>query len=811
MTDALATIRVVDLSLGIAGPYCTKLFVDAGADVVKVEPPGGDPLRWYTAAGLDLGESATGDGAGVLFRYLNAGKRSIVGEPGDADVRELVAGADLVVDSGRLSTSEITALRAEHPQVVVLTVTPFGRTGPLAGPRRDRLHRAGGVRHARVPRPPRVPAGADGRTGMRVPRRGLRRRAGARRGAARPPHRGRRGHRRVDDRGHGDRGFDVRRHGESPRWASGDHDARPQLRDAVDRAGERRAGRIQHEHPADVPGVLHRSSSVRSCGDTEWANLGVRIVRIDEWQKIIDEQLPNHPVAEIVEQAAALRVPVTPVHNAATLPTNEHVVARGDAPRATTTVCSGPVRPTGSTTIPCPRHGARRGSASTRATSSRASVPCPTDPGADACGPPARRGQGAGPHVVVGGHVGHPRAGAAGRRGHPRRIDHAPRRDATHRRHVRCRALVGVRAHVRGGEHRQARHHARRSAPSAVASCCVRLVGWADVLVENFAPRVVENWGLDRRRRCLAINPGIVYMRHAGVRARRAVARARCVRADTGAGDGAGVDHRLSRRPAAHPARHRRSQRRDARRRSPCSSRWRERDRTGTGVFVEAPMVEAALNIAAQPVMEHSAYGYLMERMGNRSPRIAPQGLYACRGFEQWLALSVATDDQWRGAPRRARRSQVGTATHALDTLDGRLEHHDELDAELREWAIEQDLDDAVVLARSPRRPRRARLRPAHPVATPAPRGARAVRGGRPPRARAPSRRRGCRTGSPASTAGCTAPRRRSARTTTTCSRASSASPTTRSPSSRPTRIIGDRPTRPLTPPRPRIGVEVRQ
>ena len=74
--EVLRSLRVVDLSTGIAGGYATKLFADAGADVVKVEPAGGDPLRRHSASGADLGSE---DGA--LFRFLHAGKRSIVGEP----------------------------------------------------------------------------------------------------------------------------------------------------------------------------------------------------------------------------------------------------------------------------------------------------------------------------------------------------------------------------------------------------------------------------------------------------------------------------------------------------------------------------------------------------------------------------------------------------------------------------------------------------------------------------------------------------------------------------------------------------------
>ena len=67
--DQATAMRVVDLSTGIAGGYCAKLLADAGADVVKLEPPGGDPLRLRSASG-----SAVDPVAGApLFQYLHAG------------------------------------------------------------------------------------------------------------------------------------------------------------------------------------------------------------------------------------------------------------------------------------------------------------------------------------------------------------------------------------------------------------------------------------------------------------------------------------------------------------------------------------------------------------------------------------------------------------------------------------------------------------------------------------------------------------------------------------------------------------------
>lgn len=99
-TPPLSGFVVVDLSSGIAGGYCTKLLADAGADVVKVEAPEGDPLRRWSASGAGIrpGED------GALFAYLAGGKHSVVADPGDADdlrlVEDLLGSADAVVWSG---------------------------------------------------------------------------------------------------------------------------------------------------------------------------------------------------------------------------------------------------------------------------------------------------------------------------------------------------------------------------------------------------------------------------------------------------------------------------------------------------------------------------------------------------------------------------------------------------------------------------------------------------------------------------------------------------------------------------------------
>jgi len=122
-----------------------------------------------------------------------------------------------------------------------------------------------------------------------------------------------------------------------------------------------------------------------------------------------------------------------------------------------------------------------------------------------------------------------------------------------------------------------------------------------------------------------------------------------------------------------------------------------ERDATGAGSLLEVTMVEGALNAAAELVLEATAYGNLLERDGNRSPHVAPQGLYRGRGDETWLAISVATDEQWQGLV--AALGDPEWAVHdELASYAGRRARHDELDARLGDWSAARDVSEAAEL-----------------------------------------------------------------------------------------------------------------
>jgi crotonobetainyl-CoA:carnitine CoA-transferase CaiB-like acyl-CoA transferase len=126
----LQGLKVVDLSLFLPGPYLTMCLADHGAQVIKVEPPGGDPAR---EIGLADGPSS------VLFRNLNRGKQSIVLNLKDAADREallrLCEGADLFVESFRPGVVDrlgvgYEAVRSRNPRIVYCSISAFGQEGP---------------------------------------------------------------------------------------------------------------------------------------------------------------------------------------------------------------------------------------------------------------------------------------------------------------------------------------------------------------------------------------------------------------------------------------------------------------------------------------------------------------------------------------------------------------------------------------------------------------------------------------------------------------------------------------------------------
>lgn len=130
----LSGLKVLDLSQILAGPYCTRLLADAGAEVTKIEPPTGDPSRNLPAI---IGENHSG-----YFLWLNAGKRSVVADLRTEEGRDLVLAlaeeADVLVENMRPGSLNAKGLGYEqlkliNPGLVMCSISAFGGTGVFAG------------------------------------------------------------------------------------------------------------------------------------------------------------------------------------------------------------------------------------------------------------------------------------------------------------------------------------------------------------------------------------------------------------------------------------------------------------------------------------------------------------------------------------------------------------------------------------------------------------------------------------------------------------------------------------------------------
>ena len=127
---ALSGIRVIDLTRILAGPYCRLMLADMGAEVVKVEPPKGDPVR---------GQGAIREGLSWYFSQFNRNKKSIVldlySKEGKADLTLLLKSADVLVENyrpGVLAKMGFTSdfLEEINPMLICASVNGYGSTGP---------------------------------------------------------------------------------------------------------------------------------------------------------------------------------------------------------------------------------------------------------------------------------------------------------------------------------------------------------------------------------------------------------------------------------------------------------------------------------------------------------------------------------------------------------------------------------------------------------------------------------------------------------------------------------------------------------
>jgi len=686
VTGALAGLRVVELGTDITAPYCTKLLVDLGADVVKVEAPSGDPLRNWGASG-------------GLFEYLNAGKRGVTVDLDSADdvLRNLIARADMLVENLAPGSSsrwdwgiDNDSLRELNPNLVVVRISDYGQDGP----RYDRqstsltVQAASGWVSTREPDRPPVQAGA------RIPEyiaggyaalgalTALRIAAG--------------GTDRVVE-------VDVstfeallstlpypmlmaarlKSMGLPPNSKAG-----PML--GIVRAADGWIGIncLTGQHWLDVCAMV----GLPEFGEKQIAIMLGGPERDDFFAKA-QPFLDSMTVADLVELSQAMRIPAAPINDGASILDSPQYRDRGFFVQSSV----------------AGEHFSRPG-APFRFSKTPVAAPRPAPRlGDEAADWDVRNGA---PSTSVGKHAEAPFAGLkvfdlstfwsgayltmylAAFGADVVKVESIQRPDG-HR--YSGSLLRNSDDWYEIGPMWQATNLNKRDITLDLTSdsgreLALRLAAEADVVVENFSPRVVEQFGLDYDS-LVKVNPEVIMVRMPGLGLegpwRDYVGWAlnfeqlSGMSAATGYPDGPPCNLQGPADPVVgtHAT-------------AALLAALEHKRRTGAGQLIEVAQIEVGAVVTAEPVIEYSLTGRVPEREGNRHRTFA-QGVYPAAGDDEWVAISVRSDADWVatvdviGRPELADDPRFGTAA-------ARLANHDAFDELLRQWTAAQSPDEAA-------------------------------------------------------------------------------------------------------------------
>ncbi len=694
MNHPFSGVRVVDLSSGLAGPYCTKILTDAGADVIKVEGPRStDPLRRLTSSGRVL----EGNEDSSLFQHLNASKRSVLIDLEDPHGLELLisvaASADILVEdhSSRRyfqADASLARLHERNPALSALSITPWG----TAGPWKDRpateftLQAATGVTESRRC-PNRKPVAAGGQIGEWM--------AGAFGAEAAlfaflSARNTGRGH-------HVDLSifesmfvsmpffFDL-----SSQWVNGPLPGGIEI-PSIERTRDGWVGfcTITRQQWEDFCRVIEHPELL----EVERYYSGFERSK-DLWKlkAIIQEWTRQRTTDEIVEQFNAWRIPCTYIGNGQSIPELQHFAKRGVyssgpgnflRPRPPMLFGTSVLRPVG----PAPRPGEHQieiieelKQAQSRSSVGNGGNPLPLN----GLRVVELSTFWAGP--IAGSHLSNMGAEVI-------KVESIQRPDG-----VRYAAAVGA-----------AKDFWEWSPVFHGANCGKRgitlklddpdgnrllreLIAGADVIIENFSARVLESFDLSWET-IHAINPRSILLRMPSFGLdgpwRDRTGFAQTVEQVSGLSWRTGYeDMPLVVRGVCDPL-------------GGINGviaillALEDRRQTGEGQLIEVPLVEGALNIACAQVIEYSAYGELIKRSDNRSSHSAPQGVYHCLEADRFVAISVETDAQWKVLCQiLGAFDWLGDST--LASIQQRNQVHDRIDAVLNAWFATQPMDEAV-------------------------------------------------------------------------------------------------------------------
>ena len=704
MNGPLQGLRVVELASEIAGPYCAKLLVDLGADVCKVEPPSGDPLRRWGPFPSDRPDP---DRSG-LFEYLNAGKHGLTLDFTDeadlAAARGLISEADVLIEDlpggapeRREWGLDTDTLEQINPNLVVARISSFGQEGPL----RDRvttpltLQAAAGWINLREPGRAPVQAGA------RIPEyiaggyAALGALTALRVAAARP-------NRPVE--------VDVSMFESllstlpypmlmAARLKSlglpTNSKAAPMLGIVQAADGWIGINCLTGQHWLDVCAMV----GLPEFGEHQLAIMLGGPER-DEFFAKAQPFLESMPVAELVELSQAMRIPAAPICGGDTILDCPQYAERGffiqSASQAGRFTRPGAPFRLSKTPVPPPLPAPAVPTEACTAEWAERPAPCPKEGAVDVALPftglkvfdLSTFWAGAyltcylgafGADVVKVESIqrpdGHRYSGSLLRAGDDW-YECGPLWQATN---LNKRDITLDLTSVAGRE------------------LALRLAAEADVVVENFSPRVVEQFGLDYES-IARINPGVIMVRMPGfglegpwrdyVGWALNIEQVSGMSAATGYADGPPCNLQGPADPIAgvHAC-------------VALLAALEHRQATGEGQLIEAAQIEVGAAVTAEPVIEYSLTHRVREREGNRH-RAYAQGVYRTNGDDEWVAISVRDDADWAAVTDLIGRPELKDDP-LFCSQEARLGNHDSLDEVLNQWTGARAPDDVADTLRS--------------------------------------------------------------------------------------------------------------
>ncbi|MDA0352689.1 MAG: CoA transferase [Chloroflexi bacterium] len=704
---ALSGIRVLDLTQGSFN-YAGRLLAGLGADVIKVEPPEGDAVRAMPPFPDDKANLETS----ARHLHLNAGKRSVVLDLDTAEgcesLRRLAATSDALIESfevGYLGERGLgyDDLVGVKPDLVMASVTHFGQDGPYAG------YAGGEIVDVALGGYLKLTGDADREPvkpydDLVLTHASLHTAAAVMAGLT---------HR--DATGEGDY-FDVAAIDAAMFLLGGVAQIYEYDREIPVRRGARLMfSNPQYPYPSTIrpcmDGYVHAHSNNRNADLLAALMPGMGIEdfldapmgNADEIDARMDAWMADKDKFEVVRRAQELRLPFTEVLTPAEILSDPHLEARefivelnhpaapevrqpgGPAKLSATpwrnerapllgehtdevlsTLTEAKPQPTPTTTS---AGGSRKPLAGMRVLELSTAVAGPVagcvlaDMGAE---------------VIK---IEAPSARTAAQSKVPPPLDGVP--DRPYNRTPFFNEL-----------HRGKRHASIDLASPEGRELFLKAVATADVVLENFSPRVLGNLGIDFDD-LRAVKPDIILTSMPAF----GKSGPYMLRGSYGPGIDAmsGMSHLTGYpdRGPGKPAQFYLDQNAGLTAALTTMAALRHRNRTGEGQYIELSMLEGELQLVAPALLDVTMNGRVPSRIGNRHAWHAPQGVYRCAGDDEWLALGIATDEQWRALASAIGRPEL--AEDARFTSEaGRHECEDELDAAIEAWTASRNHLDAM-------------------------------------------------------------------------------------------------------------------